>query len=177
MERSAVAAQAALAASMGMPIDRNHATDLFADRLARLEQDGAGDSSDALDATNLRDFNARDEGGTDSERLAHALQSRLDNWIGQLPVDQANQLALVSVQCRVGQCQVLIANSGVEFAYGARANAPDLSAGLTLLVQTPWWQKAGIGLVGSSMVAADRNAPEGSHYALWTFYLSVASAG
>ncbi|MET0225610.1 MAG: hypothetical protein ABW187_04145, partial [Dokdonella sp.] len=168
---------AALAAMLDAPIDRNHAIDLFAEYLARLDEGGSS-PSETDSAQHLQAFAARADGGDDSQRIARELQTHLDEWLSQFPSERANHLALIAVECRIGACQVLLAESAVDFGSAAgRAAIDSLTSGLIALMQMPWAQSLGLALLSSGMTAADADADGRPRYSLWTIYLSVASAG
>jgi len=173
----APAPRSAVIAMLDAPVDRNHAIDLFAEHLAKLEQDGSGDPATQEGAQRLRDFAARTDGGDDSQRLAQALKTRLEDWLAQFSAERANHLALISIECKVGQCQVLLAESSVDFGSEAGRNAMDLVPTLIALMQTPAWQPLGVAFAGSDMTAADADPQGVPRYALWTIYLSVMGGG
>ncbi|MEP7043098.1 MAG: hypothetical protein ABI843_08540 [Dokdonella sp.] len=165
----------AIEAMLDAPIDRNHAIDLFAEHLAKLEQNGSDGPLDTGSAQRLQEFAARADGGDDSQRIAHALQKQLEDWLSQFPTERANHLALISVVCKVGACQVLLAESSIDVTSAAARKAMDLAPALTVLTQTRWWQQLGLVLTSTDLTLADAAAPEDvPRYALWTLYLSVA---
>jgi hypothetical protein len=171
------ATRSAVAAMLDAPIDRNHAIDLFAEHLAALDQGNSDDPTDKDNAQRLREFAARADGGDDSQQIARALQERLQDWLAQFSTERANHFALISVECKVGECQVLLAESSVDLTSEAGRNALDLAPALIALTQTRWWQQLGVAFVGSEMTAADADPQGVPRYALWTIYLSVAPAG
>jgi len=171
------ATRSAVQAMLDAPIDRNHAIDLFAEHLAKLEQDGNGDPATQESAQRLHDFAARANGGDDSQRLEQALKARLEDWLAQFSAERANHLALISLECKPGQCQILLAESSVDFTSDAGRNAMDLVPTLIALTQTPPWQPLGVAFSGSDMTAADADADGVPRYALWTIYLSVMGGG
>jgi hypothetical protein len=173
----AAAPRSAVEAMLDAPIDRNHAIDLFAEHLAKLEQDGDGDPTTRESAQRLRDFAARANGGDDSQRLAQALKARLEDWLAQFSSERANHLALISLECKAGQCQILLAESSVDLTSDAGRNAMDLVPTLIALTQTPAWQPLGVAFSGSDMTAAGADPDGVPRYALWTIYLSVMGAG
>jgi len=168
---------AALAAMLDAPIDRNHATDLFAEHLAKLDE--GGDSlPEKESAQRLQAFAARADGGDASLRIARDLQTHLDEWLSRFPSERANHFALIAVECKVGACQVLLAESSIDpRSEAGRAALDNLTSGLIALMQTPWAQQLGLALLSSDMTATDVDADGMPRYALWTIYLSVASAG
>lgn len=170
------APRSAVQAMLDAPIDRNHAIDLFAEHLAKLEQDGGGDPATQESAQRLRDFGARADGNDDSQELARALKARLEEWISQFSAERANHLALISIECKAGECQVLLAESAVDSTSAAGRDAMDLVPALIALMQTPAWQPLGVAFAASDMTAADADPQGIPRYALWTIYLSALGA-
>ncbi|HEY0230139.1 MAG TPA: hypothetical protein VGC55_02705 [Dokdonella sp.] len=168
---------AALAAMLDAPIDRNHAIDLFAEYLAKLDQGGGDNAMQRESAQRLQAFAAHADGGDDSLQVARELQTHLQDSLSQFSSERANHLALISVECKVGACQVLLAESAIDSSSAAGRAAMDLKPTLTALAQTRWWQQLGLALVDADMALADGDADGVPRYALWTIHLSVASAG
>lgn len=157
-------------------IDEEHAIDLFAERMATLEQDA--DESASRDAAMQREFDARGDGGDDAATRARELRSRLQAWIAGLPPDPPHDVLLASVECRTGSCRVLLAEGGVDLSGQAetpgKAAVNALQESFLALRSADWWPSLQLGDASLSMHAADHATAPG--YMLWTIYINVADA-
>ena len=125
--------------------ERNQAkaVDLFAEKTLQLE-DRFSDDPDAEEAPEthtLHQFRDRedDDNAPDSERT---IGDHLREWMRTFPPEVADRLVLVSVECRVGACRILIAELAIDMEH--QATAMGVTA-LTALFVQPWWQQDFIG--------------------------------
>lgn len=169
------------AGSVDIPIDREHATNLFADRIAKLEAASVDDidDSDIHFALELRKFNARPAGAEFPQQIEQELRDHLANWLASFPAERVNHLALISVECRTGACQILIAGDAVDFsAKGIRGNssfAATFEQSFFTLADNDWWQQLGLKIAGFFEKPAGEPQANTLGYALWTIYVSVPS--
>lgn len=160
------------------PIDRDHAMDLFADRIAKLEEDSSDAEPDISAARDLRRFHALPDGGDPARQTERVLSDHLDEWLDSFPADRVDHLVLVSVQCRSGSCQILIAGNDINFMFSA--NDKDESfldmfeQSFLALSGQAWWQEMGLQFMGISTNAAGKGSPP--DYALWTIYLDIPTS-
>lgn len=166
------------AADAPVVIDEDHAIDLFAERMAMLEQGGDGDEeSESRDAAMQKEFDGRSDGGDDAATRARELRSHLRAWIAGLPSDPPHDVLLASVECRTGSCRVLLAERGVDLSGqpetpgNAAVNA--LQESFLALRSAEWWPALQLGEASLSMHAADPASAPG--YVLWTIYIGTAT--
>ncbi|MBA8882894.1 hypothetical protein [Dokdonella fugitiva] len=166
------------AAEAPATIDEDHAIDLFAERMAALEQAGDGEEEgESRDAAMQKEFDGRGDGGDDAATRARELRGHLQAWVAELPSDPPHDVLLASVECRTGSCRVLLAEGGVDLSGqpetpgSAAVNA--LQASFLALRSAEWWTSLQLGEASLSMHAADPATAPG--YVLWTIYIGVAT--
>jgi len=136
----AAAADVVDAAAPGSAVDADHAADLFARLLDKVES--GNNPADASQKQEFHDFENLDAGGDGERAIEQALRERLGAWIVTLPPALAQHVLLASVDCHVGQCRVLLAQSGVDFA-GRSPRDPDDPLNV---MQAATWSFLGEGL-------------------------------
>lgn len=129
------------------PIDPNLALNLFADRIAREENNE--DDDDKLDIPHLRRKLERALPDVDT---TSELRADLDSWWAQLPPAQQAHIAIALAECRGDYCRVLIAINGVKDRVVGNRTVVEFPAGIDMralqwsLMAQPWWK---------SMLASD----------------------
>ena len=120
-------------AAPGSAVDADHITDLFADLFGKID---SGDRPDyASQSLDMHKFDARETGGDGERALEQALRGRFSEWIATLPPDIAQHVLLVSVDCHVEECRVLLAQNGIDF----RGRSPqDTSDPLAVMDAAIW---------------------------------------
>jgi hypothetical protein len=152
----------------------NLAVDLFAERIAKIEQVEGGDPNDASDAGELNRFKARPNDDESSPAIAQALRDHLSEWLAAFPPERANRLHLVSVECRTGACQILIA----ELSIDGSVPLVDLDdSSFHALAGQEWWKQAGLAFSKLSKEVVADHAQEPGQHVLWTMYLTRAVTG
>jgi hypothetical protein len=158
-------------------IDEDHAIDLFAERMAALEQ-GGEDDADRNDASQQKEFDGRGDGGEDAATRTRELRAHLQAWIAGLSPDHPHDVLLASVECRDGGCRVLVAEGGVDLSGQAEtagnAAVNSLQESFLALRSADWWQQLQLGEASLSRHAADPATAPG--YVLWTIYIGVVGA-
>ncbi len=145
----------------------DEAIDLFAERIATLEQDD--DPNNATDARLLNEFKSRADDEASSSQRVKVLQDHVSAWLAGFPAERADHLTLVSVECRTASCRILIAEQTTDFS-GAAYDT--FNSSFLLLVNEDWCTQLGLSLQGVSTHPADSGADGKHDYALWTIYLS-----
>jgi len=158
-------------------IDEDHAIDLFAERMAALEQ-GGDDEADRSDASQQKAFDGRGDGGEDAATRTRELRGHLQAWTAGLSPEHPHAVLLASVECRDGGCRVLVAEGGVDMSGQAEsagnAAVNSLQESFLALRSADWWQQLQLGEASLSMHAADAAVAPG--YVLWTIYIDVVGA-
>ena len=150
-----------------LPIDHDHAMDMFADEIAKQEN-GEGNKG-------LRDLLAQFQKFRPSTELENALRANLNAWAAQLSSADQTHFDIVAVQCHAAMCRMLMAQNGIAYhlangAYVQNTIDPFFSMqGLqkSLLAQS-WWTQMGISL----RWAEGRPVPQ-EGYILFTFYITL----
>lgn len=161
------AAPAADAAAHDEPID------LFAQRLAKLEQNDSTDPNDIAEARQLTDFKVRGEDEA-APGLVQVLRQHLVAWLAGFPAERAQHLSLVSVECRAGACRMLIAESAADLS---PASTVPFEQSLRALLDEGWCRSLGLALQHVSMHAAGGPPGGKADHALWTVYLRWTVSG
>lgn len=131
-------------AAPGSAVDTDHAADQFAQV---FEYAAAGDVPDLQ--KDLAEFEARESGDRRERELEQSLRMRVENWIAALPPNLAPHVLLVSVECRIGACRLLIAQSGVVHSY--RTSVNELMTAVQSLLDPAWLGSLGVRYVGLSV--------------------------
>jgi len=159
-------------AAPGSAVDTDRAADLIANYLASLD---AGEHADSEDARNQHEFDARETGGDDERHVEEMLRKGISAWIATLPADDAAGLALMSVECRVGQCRILVAQArygvGPDTTPADQERQRKLLAAFHALTMEPWWQALGL----RTEHFASFPAGDGSGMGLWIEYDTIAA--
>ena len=166
-------------ATPGAPRD-DRAADLFAARIAALEDAGTGgDTADAPAVAAQQAYEARAEGGAAAKAAQALVHDVFADWLAGLAPDIGHP-SLVAVDCRSGACRVLIAQGGIDFGGAAQLErASPVNAferALTELRQGSAWRSAGFELLDRQMHAAAGSVGKADDIALWTIYLDVRDA-
>jgi hypothetical protein len=161
------AAPAADAAAHDEPID------LFAQRLAKLEQNDSTDPNDIAEARQLTDFKVRGEDEA-APGLVQVLHQHVVAWLVGFPAERAQRLSLVAVECRAGACQMLIAESAADLS---PASTVPFEQALRALLDEGWCRSLGLALQHLSMHAAGGPPGGKADHALWTVYLRWTVSG
>lgn len=148
----------------------DEALDLFAERIATLEQ--GDDPNNATDVRLLNEFKARAEDEASSSQRAQVLHDHVSAWLAGFPAERADRLTLVSVECRSGACQLLIAEKKPEVS--GRSN-DTFESSFQLLVNEDWCTQLRLSLQSIAMHAVRSGADDEPDYALWTTYLGDAT--
>lgn len=162
------------AGESGTAVDIDKAADLIANYLASLD---ASEHADSEDARNQSEFDAREAGGDKERYVQEILRKGISEWIATLPPNDAAALALMSVECRVGQCRILMTQA--HYGIGPDTTPEDQARQMKLVVAfgtlsaEPWWQELGL-QAGRSMSFP---ASEGSGMGLWVEYETLPGAG
>lgn len=159
--------------SMESTIDTDKAAELIARYLADLD---SGEHANSEDARIQHEFDAREGGSDDERRVEETLRKGIVDWIGTLSASEAGGLALMSVECRVGQCRILMAQAHYG---GGPGTAPEdqerqvkLMAAFGALAAEPWWQALGL----QSGRSVSFPAVDGSGMGLWVEYENLTNA-
>lgn len=148
----AVAAVAAPPPPTPVPIDANHATDLFADLLARQET-GSGAFADMW--RRFRD-EPRDEAW--AAAVMPKLHAAMDAWMRTLPETVRAHVAVVQAECRATLCQILVAdNDSAGFEMRA-ALEQDWASASAALNRQAWWRESGFVSQRTDVTSADGHA-------------------
>ncbi|MEO7326656.1 MAG: hypothetical protein ABIW82_17685 [Dokdonella sp.] len=174
--QSSVTAEPALAtvASVEEAGAHDDAIDLFAERIAKLEQTSSSDAADASDARLLNDFNARAPDDEVAARRLKVLRDRLAGWLANFPPERADHMSLVSVECRTAECQILIAEETADVSPQLNES---FSASFSALVGEDWCKDLGLVPLSLAMHAAGGGTDGTPDHALWTIYLGDIAAG
>lgn len=156
------------------PAGHDAAMDLFADRIAKLEQSTSSDPADANDARRLTEFNARAQDDEAAPQRVKVLRDRLGAWLADFPPERVDHVKLVSVECRTASCQILIAEETSDVS-------PQLndafSTAFGALVSEDWCRDLGLMPQSIAMHAAGSGADGKPDHALWTIYLADIASG
>ena len=147
--------------------------DLFAQRLAKLEQNDSTDPNDIAEARQLTDFKVRGEDEA-APGLVQVLHQHVAAWLAGFPPERAQHLGLVSVECRAGACQMLIAESAADLS---PASTVPFEQTLRALLDEGWCRSLGLALQHVSMHAAGGPPGGKADHALWTIYLRWTVSG
>ncbi len=120
------------------PIDAQHATDLFATLLAQQD----GDDDDPA-ARLWRQFRDETEGSSEATLLTQEVRRSVRRWIDTLPESVRAHVAVVNVECRTSQCQILIADNDGDSLELRDAMAQGWMGGSEFLPDEPWWIEGG----------------------------------
>ncbi|MEO5626614.1 MAG: hypothetical protein ABIQ70_11460 [Dokdonella sp.] len=173
---SSTTAEPALAAVASIEEVDGHddAIDLFAERIAKLEQVSSSDPADANDARLLNDFNARAPDDEVAPQRVKVLRDRLSDWLANFPPERVDHMSLVSVECRTASCQILIAEETADVS-------PQLNdtfrASFSSFVSEDWCRDLGLMPQSLAMHAAGSGADGKPDHALWTLYLGDIASG
>ncbi len=140
-----------------LPIDHDHAMDLFADEITR-DENGEGDES-------FRKLLKQFQKLPRTPDRADELRANLDAWATQLSTSQREHFEIVAVECRANICRILMAENGLGAVKNVGVLLPE-----SLQAQA-WWRQMGIVELtyGGHLVGQDG-------YALNTIYI-VLPAG
>lgn len=147
--------------------------DLFAQRLAKLEQNDSTDPNDIAEARQLTDFKVRGEDEA-APGLVQVLHQHVAAWLAGFPPERAQHLNLVSVECRAGACRMLIAESAADLS---PASTVPFEQSLRALLDEGWCRSLGLALQHLSMHAAGGPPGGKADHALWTIYLRWTVSG
>ena len=170
-EETANDAAATDAATPGHAVDADEAADLFA---GFLEKAAAGEMPAGVRLEkDFQSFDSRENGGDKERELERALRTRTEEWISSLPSELAVHVLLTSVECRVGMCRVLLAQTGVDFSAPPPNEAPEspinqMQTASWSFFGGDWLSALGLHMVTNSMYAAGKN---GLDTALWIVVL------
>ena len=159
------------AATPGRAVDADEAADLFA---GFLEKAAAGEMPAGVRLEkDFQSFDSRENGGDKERELERALRTRTEEWISSLPSELAVHVLLTSVECRVGMCRVLLAQTGVDFTAPPPNEAPEspinqMQTASWSFFGGDWLSASGLHMVTNSMYAAGKN---GLDTALWIVVL------
>jgi hypothetical protein len=158
--------------------DRTRAVELFAEYIAELEPADGSEAGDTTAAASLHQFRARAEGSELAGNVAAALREHLSDWLAAFPAERAAHVLLVSVECRIGACQILMAENPVDFSGKPEASGQPASGNLEhsflALRDEDWWKQLKLELAGIRMSPAGYDLAHTPGYALWTIYVNFA---
>lgn len=150
------------------------AIDLFAERITKLEHTSSSDPADANDARLLNEFNARAPDDEAAPQRVTVLRNHLNAWLADFPPERVDHMKLVSVDCRIASCQILIAEQTADIS--AQLN-DSFSASFGSLVSEDWCADIGLTPQSLAMHAAGSGTDGKPDHALWTIYLAAVTAG
>lgn len=148
------------------------AIDLFAERITKLEQNDSSDPADANDARLLSEFNARASDDEAAPQRVTVLRDHLNAWLAGFPPERVDHMKLVSVDCRVASCQILIAEQTADVSPQLNES---FSASFSSLVAEDWCRDLGLAPQGLAMHAAGGGTDGKPDHALWTIYLTAVT--
>ena len=149
------------------------AIDLFAERITKLEQNDSSDPADAADARLLNEFNARAADDEAGPQRVTVLRDHLNAWLADFPPERVDHMKLVSVDCRLASCQILIAEQTADVSPQLNDS---FSASFSSLVSEDWCTDLGLMPQGIAMQAAGSGTDGKPDHALWTIYLAAVTA-
>jgi hypothetical protein len=148
------------------------AVDLFADKTLQLEDKFSDDpaAEEAPETRSLHDFRDReeDEKAPDSER---EIGDHLREWMATFPPEVADRLVLVSVECRLGACRILLAEVSIDMQYQATSLG---TTAMSALFAQAWWQQDFVSHDVTTEVVPDHPGATDGH-ALLTLYATRTS--
>lgn len=166
------------AAAPDAPKD-DRAVDLFADRIAALEDAHDGDAPDARAAAAQRAYEERDEGGDAAKASQASVRDAFAGWLAGLQPGGGHP-SLIAVDCRSGACRVLIAQGGVDVGSAAQLERESpvnaFTRALAEFAQSAVWRDAHFEMLDNQMAPAGATATHPNDIALWTIYLRVPGA-
>ncbi|MEO6344630.1 MAG: hypothetical protein ABIO49_15955 [Dokdonella sp.] len=162
------------APSIEEPDAHDDAIDLFAERITKLEQTDSSDPADANDARLLNEFNARAPDGEAAPQRVTVLRNHLNAWLAGFAPERVDHMKLVSVDCRVASCQILIAEQTADVSPQLNES---FSASFGSLVSEDWCTDLGLMPQSLAMHASGSGTDGKSDHALWTIYLAAVTAG
>jgi hypothetical protein len=117
--------------------NQEKAVDLFADKTLQLEQKFSEDpdADENPEARRLREFRDRDK-DDDARELEQAVGEHLREWMTSFPEEVSDRLVLVSVDCRVFECQILLTELSIDMASQATVLGSDALRGI---FSSEWW--------------------------------------
>ncbi|MEO7432953.1 MAG: hypothetical protein ABIR62_13210 [Dokdonella sp.] len=119
--------------------NREKAVDLFAGKMLNLEEKFSDDpnADENPQARVLRQFRDREKDDGAAE-LEQAVGEHVREWMAAFPAEVADRLVLVSVDCRVEECQILLAELSIEMDLDGSALGWKVLQGL---VSDDWWRQ------------------------------------
>lgn len=171
------------ASAAGAAVDPPHddrAVDLFAERIAALEDaQGEDNAGDARAAAAQHAYEERDEGGDAAKAAQASVRDAFATWLSGLSFNGGHP-SLIAVDCRSGACRVLVAQAGVDFGGAAQLERESpvnaFTHALADFSQGAAWREAGFELLDSQMTAAGATQAHADDIALWTIYVRVPDA-
>jgi len=104
------------------------------------------------------------------------MRKGIGDWLATLPADDAAGLMLMSVECRVGQCRILMAQANYGFGDGEmaerRQRQGELMNAFNAIKSEPWW--LALGTRGGQSLSIP--ATDGSGMGLWIEYDTIVAA-
>ena len=150
----------------GSAVDAERAADQFAQL---FELTAAGEVHEAL-RKDLTEFEARDRGDDAERELEQSLRMHVDGWIAALPPNLAPHVLLVSAECRLAACRLLIAQTDVVFS-GEMVSLNAMRAAEPSLLDPTWLESLGLRYLGYSMHPNGGGPPD---TALWLLQFAAA---
>jgi hypothetical protein len=148
-------------AAPGIAVDSDRVSEQFA-RLFELAE--AGEEDDGLQK-DLKDFEADEVVGDRERELDRSLRMHVETWIASLPPDLAPYVLLVSAECRIAACRLLIAQNNVAFS-GPKPSLDALMAATTALLDPNWLESIGLRYRGLTMHPNGGGPPDTALYIL-----------
>jgi len=121
--------------------ERNQAkaVDLFAEKTLQLEDKFSDDpgADEAPETRALHQFRDREEDQSAPES-EQTIGDHLREWMAAFPPEVADRLVLVSVECRLGACRILIAELSIDMVHQATSLGANA---INALFAQGWWQQ------------------------------------
>lgn len=146
------------------PIDPDHAADLFADLLAKQEEEKEEAGNSSVDFWKRFSQETADEAW--STAATPKIQGTVDEWVNALPEDVGDHIAVVHVECRASLCQILIADNDMDSLSARAESKQEWSSASDVFLKQAWWSESGFTGKAYHMTPSDDG------YALTTMYLT-----